>query len=169
MKCPFCGANNIEGTDFCESCFESLVELGHPKNKESFHQRSVLEDPLSRLAHTATVFVEPTQTVLEASQKMNAGNVGCALVVCGKLLEGILTERHILYKVLAEKKKTDSVKVREVMRQNPEVLREEDPIAYALHKMAIYGIRHIPVLRKKRELGVISVRDILQYLAKALP
>ena len=54
------------------------------------------------------------------------------------------------------------------MTAAPETIAHDAPIAFALHKMDIGGYRHIPVLTDGKPTGVISVRDILRYIAEDL-
>ncbi len=167
MKCPACNAENIPGEDFCESCQESLAAMDGLALKD-IHQKSVLEDPLKNLTFQKTVIVGPRQSVLEAAQKMNEAHVGSALVGSVDKMEGIITERDILYKVMGEKKNPAEVLVSSVMTPNPESLSENDSIAYALNLMSLGGYRHVPILRNGKPAGVVSVRAILSYLPKIL-
>ena len=167
MKCPACNAENIPGEDFCESCQESLSAMDGLALKD-IRQKSVLEDPLKNLTLQKTVIVGPQQSVLEAAKKMNEANVGSALVGTTEKMEGILTERDILYKVMGEKKNPAKVLVSQVMTPNPEALAENDSIAYALNLMSLGGYRHVPLLRNGKPAGVVSVRAILSYLPKIL-
>ncbi len=54
------------------------------------------------------------------------------------------------------------------MTRSVETLELDDRIAFALHKMDVGGYRHIPVLRDGRVTGIISVRDILNYITARL-
>ena len=49
-----------------------------------------------------------------------------------------------------------------------ETLELDDRVAFALHKMDLGGYRHLPVLSEGRVTGIISVRDILNHITKAL-
>lgn len=179
MKCPYCGTDNIDGVDECESCFEPLTDFDRTAS-DKFSKQFLLTDSVKNLKMSRTVFVSENDTVMEAAVKMNEANVGCALIVSeGKgeppkgdspksgspMVSGVVTERDILYKVFSNKLDHASVKVSEIMTPNPEFLSEETPIAYALHMMSIGGFRHVPILKDNKVCGVVSVRDILAYLA----
>jgi CBS domain-containing protein len=99
---------------------------------------------------------------------MNDARVGCVLVTQGDRLVGILTERDVLKKVVG-KFELDNL-VERFMTKNPETVRMDDGIAYALHKMHIGGYRHIPVIDNEgRPVGVISVRDLLKFIVSLFP
>ena len=52
------------------------------------------------------------------------------------------------------------------MTPDPVVLRHDDPIAIAIHKMAVGGFRHIPILDGGRPTGVVTARDVFHHLAE---
>ena len=59
----------------------------------------------------------------------------------------------------------ESEKIDNYMTKKPETLTKNDPISYALNKMHIYGIRHIPILNDNGKIhGMISVKDIISHL-----
>ena len=168
MKCPFCGHDNISGEDECAVCFENLSSLDGvvPKTKI---EKILMKDPLSRLlSDRKMVLVTPETTVKEAIQKMNEAHVGCVLVKKNGDLVGIFTERDVLFKV-AGGKKDFSTPVGQVMTPRPQILSEDDSLAYAVNRMSVYGFRHIPIVRNGKPVAVISVRDVLGYLSKLFP
>ena len=60
--------------------------------------------------------------------------------------------------------------VRKRMTPNPESLRPTDSIAYALNKMSLGDYRHVPLVDNARvPVGVISVKDIVNYLVSFFP
>ncbi len=168
MKCPACGAENISGVDDCESCHQDLSSLDGvvPTTKL---EKVLMEDPIARLKPREATRVEVADSALEAARRMNRDKVGSALVFRGKDLAGIVTERDIVFKVLAKKKKPAEMKVEAIMTASPDTLDEEDTLAYAVNKMAVGGYRHIPIERRGKPPGIISVRDVLKYLAKLFP
>ena len=54
------------------------------------------------------------------------------------------------------------------MTPDPVVLRHDDPIAIAIHKMAVGGFRHIPIIEDGRPTGVVTARDVFHHLAETL-
>jgi CBS domain-containing protein len=81
-------------------------------------------------------------------------------------LVGIFTDRDAVVK--AAGKDLDAYKVRDFMTADPVVLRHDDPIALAIHKMAVGGFRHIPVIKDGRPTGVVTARDVFHHLAEGL-
>ncbi len=164
MRCPCCGFENISGSDECESCLENLSSIDGvvPTGRVT---KSLMEDPIAKLEPRDGIWVRRDASVLDAVREMNRNKVGCVFV--GKeRLEGILTERDVVFKVLAKGKKPADLPVHSVMTASPTTLDDDDSLAYALNAMSVGGFRHVPILRQGKPTGVISVRDILNYLAK---
>lgn len=169
MKCPYCGQENLSGADDCESCSENLSSLDGVMTPKTKISKTLMEDPVAKLNPREATLIDGRETVLAAVRKMNRDKVGYTLVTKNGVLVGILTERDIVFKILAKKKKPADVRVESVMTPNPVMLDEEDTLAYALNRMAVGGCRHVPILREGRPAGIVSVRDILKYLAKLFP
>ncbi|HLK10140.1 MAG TPA: CBS domain-containing protein [Candidatus Binatia bacterium] len=125
--------------------------------------QQMLQEPIRRLEPHAPLAVAPTATLAEAVRLMREHRVGCLLVVDGERLTGIVTERDFLLKL--DRPDADRP-VAELMTQDPEVLTPDDPIVYALNKMSVGGFRHVPLVdAARRPVGVVSVKDIIDYLA----
>ena len=45
-------------------------------------------------------------------------------------------------------------------------MREDDTLAFALHKMDVGGYRHVPVVKGGQPLGMLSVRDMLRHITR---
>lgn len=168
MICPFCGFKNIPGTDECDSCKEDLSSLDGlvPKTRV---EKVLLEDPVSKMKPREAIVVSEEASVLEAVRTMNQAKVGCVLVTRKESLEGILTERDIVFKAVGKERDLSQVRVREIMTPHPDTLSEDDSLAYAVNKMSVGGFRHVPILSSGKPAGVISVRDVLRYLSKLFP
>ena len=91
------------------------------------------------------------------------------MVVENRKLVGIFTERDALLKLGTEAAALGDRPVSEFMTAHPQTLRLDAKIAFAVQRMDLGGFRHVPVVSKTNEpLGVISVRDILDYLTEKM-
>jgi CBS domain-containing protein len=164
MICPDCKTDNIPGADVCVSCGHDLHWLDLPSAGDEFSEH-LLNDRLGDLEAKETPFVSPTDPVGFAISLMQRLGTGCALVTQNEQLAGILTERDILLKAAGENVDLNAMTVREIMSPDPVVLREDDTLATALHKMSSGGFRHIPLVRDGRATRVISIRDVFRHVS----
>jgi CBS domain-containing protein len=94
----------------------------------------------------------------------------CVLVreETGKIV-GILSERDVLLKAAGPDRDLMALAVRDIMTKDPVMLREEDSLAVALHKMSVGGFRHIPFVADDGVTLMISVQDVLKHVAAYIP
>jgi CBS domain-containing protein len=165
MKCPVCGWQNFLGEDVCENCGADLWRSDTPEEPTSFHGR-LLGMPLDKLgvARPATADVETSAG--EAIERMRRDGIDCLLVVEAGDLVGIFTDRDAVLKVGV--RAADPRPLRQVMTPDPVVLRRDDPVAVAIHKMAVGEFRHVPIVDDGRPIGVVSAKDIFRHLAADL-
>ena len=166
MICPHCGDDNLPGSEQCANCQHDLTQLDRLTAQDRV-ERSLMDDPVSALAPRQAITLPPTATVGQAIQTMLANDVGALLIVdtAGHLL-GIFSERDLLTKVAGTHADYAERAVHEFMTAGPEAVREDDTLAFALHKMDVGGYRHVPVVKGGQPLGMLSVRDMLRHITK---
>ncbi|NQY91140.1 MAG: CBS domain-containing protein [Deltaproteobacteria bacterium] len=157
----------IEGVE--EFIDETIEEL-KGETGDGVLDEDALREPVSTLEPRKPVVVGPQTPALEAVAVMRAQGMGCVLVVRSNRLKGIFTERDVLNHLVGLGPEVAKTPVRKLMTSNPETLRPSDSIAYALNKMSLGGYRHIPLVdNSDAPVGVISVKDIVNYLVKLFP
>ncbi len=163
MICPDCGHDNIDGSDACESCGQDLrsVDVPHPLGGL---QRRIMETPLLELNPAPALTVPPAEPVSKVIARMQAHRQGSVLIVDGDRLVGIFTERDALNRLAGRGLDLETLPVSRVMTPNPKVLRDDDTLAFAMHRMAVGSYRHIPIVREGEPYRFISVRGVLRYL-----
>ena len=166
-KCCYCGSVNLEGADVCEQCLEPLGEQSVGQ-VDTEMQRSLLHDRVVLLLPRRPIIVAPSLTVREVLQTMVERTIACVLVVDEGQLIGIFTERDAVTRIGVNAEKFAERPIFEFMTPTPESIEADAQIAFALQKMDVGGYRHLPVMSAGRIVGVISIRDILQYLARHL-
>lgn len=107
------------------------------------------------------VHLAGSATVREAAKLMQQRNVGSVLVMAEGRLDGILTERDVVQRVVAAGRDPDATRLEAVMTRNPDTIRPEATALDALRRMQDGGYRHLPVVADGRVLGVVSRRDFL--------
>ncbi len=167
IVCPYCLAENIEGSDECVECNESLVDLSIRVPASSV-EADLLRDRIERLWPKSPSTVSPNTPVGQVLQKMVDERIGCVMIVDGSKLVGIFSERDALMKLNTDASKYFGRPISQFMTPDPVTLETGDRIAFALQKMNVGGYRHVPILFNGKLAGVISIRDILRYLTERI-
>ncbi len=110
------------------------------------------------------VYCTPDEPVSKAAQLMKKEDIGPVLVVNNgrdKMLVGIVTDRDLALKVVAEGRDPRDTKVEEVMSKKLVTCRADDDVEQAMSAMAQYQLRRIPVVADGMKLvGIISQADV---------
>lgn len=129
----------------------------------------ILGAALRALNPKPAVTIPETTPIEDAVRLMLEQKIGAILITKDARPIGIFTERDVLLK-LALGETDVSRPVSEVMTEDPETLRLEDGIAFALNRMVERGYRHIPIVDDEgRALGVLSVREVVAYMVSLMP
>jgi len=106
------------------------------------------------------------EDVLAAARKMADLDVG-ALPICGNdnRLKGMLTDRDIVVKVLAQGRDPKTVTAGELAQGKPVTIGADDDAAEILRTMGQYKVRRLPVIDGHDLVGIVAVADV----ARALP
>ena len=120
------------------------------------------------LSHLVSVYmsssyaqVSATESVAEAARAMQKAGATEALVVSGPLPEGIVTERDILYKVVARGSNPALVKVRDIMSSPVYTVDEDSSVGEAIAKMSKLGVRRLGVTKNGRLVGIITQKAMI--------
>jgi CBS domain-containing protein len=105
------------------------------------------------------VTTSPDNPVADAAAAMVRHKVGSALIMQGRLLAGILTERDVLRAAASGTDLTGSP-VSAWMTKDPEQASPGTTVEDALQVMLLHGFRHLPVLEDHEVRGVVSLRDL---------
>jgi signal-transduction protein with cAMP-binding, CBS, and nucleotidyltransferase domain len=165
MLCPTCRYDNFEGEDACANCGADLATSDVPQPALDY-QDTVLGEHLEALGMEGFEAVQPGLGVADAIRRMHADRLDCLLVCEDDRLVGIFTDRDAVVK--AADKRLQLYTVADFMTPDPVVLRREDTLAVAIHKMAVGEFRHIPIVDDGRPIGVVAAADIFRHLVRAL-
>jgi CBS domain-containing protein len=123
-----------------------------------------METPLRELRPALALTVPPAESVAQVIRRMREQRQGSVLIVDGGRLVGIFTERDIVNRLTADARNLEALPVSQVMTRDPKPLREDDTLAFALHRMSIGNYRHVPIATEGKPLRFVSVRGVLAYL-----
>ena len=109
--------------------------------------------------------VQEDETIQDAARKMDQLNVG-ALPICGSddRLKGMLTDRDIVVKVVAQGKDPSSTRAGDLAQGKPVTIGADDDLGALVRTMAQHQVKRLPVIDGHRLVGMVSQGD----LAKAL-
>jgi CBS domain-containing protein len=134
--------------------------------------RSSLErEPISALQLGPAISVSEDASLKEAVENLQRHHIGCVLVSgADGTLKGIFTERDLLNRVAGRKLDWSECRVSDFMTRDPETLRRDDRIVWALNLMHMGGYRHVPLVDEaNRPVGVVSVKDIVELIVELMP
>jgi CBS domain-containing protein len=114
---------------------------------------------LRDLMNTRVATAEPGTPVSEAAATMVAANAGSAVVMQGRFLAGILTERDVL-RAAASGQDLSASLVSAWMTPDPHSASPDMPADEAAQIMLLNGFRHLPVVEGRTVCGVVSLRDL---------
>jgi len=105
--------------------------------------------------------VEEGESVHRAAAAMQKVGATEALVMKGKAPVGIITERDILYKVVAQGLVPQQVMSKDVMSSPLQTIDESAKVADAISKMSSLGLRRLVVTRRGEPVGMVTQKAVV--------
>jgi len=117
---------------------------------------------LGELMTKEVLEVAPEDTLGQAAEAMAERGVGSAVVSDFGRLIGILTERDLL-RAVAGRVHSSEARVREWMTAEPVTASTSTDLKEAAQTMLDHGFRHLPVVEEDRAIGIVSIRDVVEW------
>lgn len=117
--------------------------------------RDVLSEKASHLHSIA-----PETSVLDAIHKMNHAGIGALVVMQNEQMVGMFTERDVLRRVVGEERNPAQTVVAEVMTSTVICVEPDTDLDEVSEIMKQRRIRHLPVCKAGKLLGMISIGDV---------
>ena len=110
-----------------------------------------------------------TDSVLDGANLMVRHDISAVVILDeNSKLIGIVTERDLTRRVLADELDPAATPLSAVMTDNPDTLSPDDAILDALELMRTRRYRHLPVMQDDRIIGMVSIRDIFEAVQDSL-
>ena len=123
---------------------------------------------VGEIMHTDVKTASADATFADVAKTMRSNGISSVVVLDGKKLTGIVTERDIV-NLVAAGGDPHSVRVAHGMtRRDIETVSPKTDIAEAADHMVVRNIRHLPVVDRGRVVGIISIRDLTRWAADEL-
>ena len=116
-----------------------------------------VKDIMSENVHT----ISPSFSVKRAAEAMSRKKIGSLIVVSNVKLEGIVTERDIMSKVVSQGKDASKMKVKEIMTKDVIFIEPDVDVDDAAQMMVDNQIKKLPVVYRNRLIGIVTAMDIV--------
>lgn len=110
--------------------------------------------------------VSPDTIIFDAIEKMAERSAGTALVMEDGQLIGLISERDFIRKVYLKKKCGQGVTVKEIMSTTLSTVTPDEQLENCMITMTEKRIRHLPVLQEGQVVGILSIGDIVKFMAE---
>ena len=116
---------------------------------------------VSEIMSRQPALIDPSTTIAQAARTMRDGGLGCLLIGRNEQVFGIVTDRDIVVRALANGTNPTRDRVCDVMSSEILSCFEDQPVENVAKIMAEHGLRRMPVLdRRGRLTGVVSLTDV---------
>ncbi|MFE7170583.1 CBS domain-containing protein [Streptomyces sp. NPDC057616] len=106
------------------------------------------------------VAVRPDASLVEAARLMRTHGIGDVVVADGQHAVGVLTDRDITVRAVAEGYDPQTVSARSICSQEPVLVAPDDPVAAAAALMRAHAVRRLPVVEDGLPVGMVTLADL---------
>lgn len=114
------------------------------------------------------ITVEEDASLKQAVSLLNENEIGCLIVTKDEHPVGILTERDLLTKVLANFPELTKIKVQKIMSAPVKTGKPDMELEQALKQMVEQKIKKLPVTHGGKLVGLVTLTDILRFQPKLI-
>jgi len=103
---------------------------------------------------------KPDMTAADAAALMRQLDVGVMPILQGGEIMGLVTDRDLVLRVMAERKDPDEVRLGDVVTKSPVTVTPDSKLSDALELMREHKVRRLPVLKGTELVGILSLGDV---------
>jgi CBS domain-containing protein len=130
--------------------------------------KSLLPAKVADVMVRRVISVNSDVTVREAVALMNKFEIGCLIVLTNDRVDGIVTERDILKRIIGNCKDVDKTGIKEIMTRPVWVVNPNTELETALQNMLTKKIKKLPVVEGGKLIGLVTLTDIARFQPKLL-
>jgi CBS domain-containing protein len=120
-------------------------------------------ETILRQKGTDVTTIEPEASVRRAADWLRIKNIGALVVTSGKAVLGLISEREIVHAFSRHGETAASMLVKEIMQHGINTVSPEESVNRVMKLMTHHRVRHMPVLRDGKLVGIISIGDVVKY------
>jgi CBS domain-containing protein len=122
----------------------------------------VMADFAREVMTPGVVAVRPDASLVEAAQLMRTQEIGDVVVADGQEVVGVLTDRDIAIRAVAEGGDPLTTSARSVCTSGPLLVAPDDPVPAAVALMRTHAVRRLPVVEDGLPVGMVSLGDLAE-------
>jgi len=120
-------------------------------------------ESILRRKGTDVTTIGPEASVKTAADWLRAKNIGALVVTSENAVLGLISEREIVYALSRHGVAAGSMLVKEIMRRGVSTVSPDESINRVMNLMTHHRVRHMPVLRGDKLVGIVSIGDVVKH------
>jgi CBS domain-containing protein len=121
-------------------------------------------DSILRRKGTDVATIAPEASIKTAADWLSAKNIGALVVVTSEnAVLGLVSEREIVHAFSRHGETTASMPVKEIMRHSVTTVSQDESFYRVINLMTHQRVRHMPVLRGGKLVGIVSIGDVVKH------
>lgn len=106
------------------------------------------------------ITLEPSTSLVDAARAMRDDDVGAVVVAADDQVQGLVTDRDIVVRCIADGRDPATTPVAEVITSDLATLSPSDPVGVAVQRMRELAVRRLPVVDQGRPVGIVAIGDL---------
>ncbi|MBR1124112.1 CBS domain-containing protein [Bradyrhizobium lablabi] len=120
-------------------------------------------ESILRRKGTDVATIAPDASVKRAADWLRAKNIGALVVTSENAIAGLISEREIVDAFSRHGEAAKSMLVKEVMQYGVTTVSPDDSVVRVMKLMTHHRVRHMPVVRGGKLVGIVSIGDVVKH------
>ncbi len=120
-------------------------------------------ESILRRKGTDVATIDPEASIKRAADWLCVKNIGALVVTSGKVVLGLISEREIVHAFSHYGETAASMPVKEIMQYGVITVSPDESVDRVMNLMTHHRVRHMPVLRDDKLVGIISIGDVVKH------